>query len=206
MKRLLYLVVYVLVRALSVTLRVKHVRPELIDDLPQYILVLWHQQLLPLLGRSRWRRPIAVMTSQSKDGDISTNVLKLYGVESARGSSTRGGSVGMRGLLRAARDGRSVVFTPDGPRGPVGVVKEGVIFAAQATKLPIMPIAFAGKKYKMLRSWDRMIIPMPFSRGLIVYGEPFVIPRDGDPEEWRLKLKQILDTLSEEAERLVNET
>ena len=197
--------VYIVVRILSSTLRVRHVRPELIDNTPQYILTFWHRQLLPLLGRSRWAHPIAVMTSRSKDGDISTNVLALYGVQSARGSSTRGGSTALRGLLRQAREGKSIVFTPDGPRGPAGVVKDGVIFAAQASKLPILPLAFAGKKYKLLRSWDRMIIPLPFSKGVVVYGAPIVVPRDGDLEEWRMKVENTLNDLSAEAERLLEE-
>lgn len=197
---------YLLVRTLTATLRVKHVHPEHIDDTPRYILTFWHRQLLPLLGRGKWRRPITVMISKSKDGEIIANVLALYGVSAARGSSSRGGSEALRGILREARDGKSIVFTPDGPRGPSGVLKDGVIFAAQASKLPIMPFAFAGKNVTLLRSWDRMIVPKPFSKGVIVYGEPIVVPRDGDPEEWRLRIEQILNALSEEAERLVNQS
>ncbi|HEV7768252.1 MAG TPA: lysophospholipid acyltransferase family protein [Thermoanaerobaculia bacterium] len=196
---------YLLVRTLTATLRLKHVHREHIDDTPQYILTFWHRQLLPLLGRGKWRRPITVMISKSKDGEIIANVLALYGVSSARGSSSRGGSEALRGILREARDGKSIVFTPDGPRGPAGVLKDGVIFAAQASKLPIMPFAFAGKNVTLLRSWDRMIVPKPFSKGVIVYGEPIVVPRDGDPEEWRLRIEQVLNELSAEAERFVNE-
>jgi lysophospholipid acyltransferase (LPLAT)-like uncharacterized protein len=197
--------VYMFVRTLSSTLRVRHVHPEHIEGTPQYIIAFWHRHMLPLLGRSRWKRPIAVMTSASKDGDISTATLVLFGIESSRGSSTRGGSKALRGMLRAARAGRNIVFTPDGPRGPAGVVKDGVIFTAQAAGLPIVPMGFAAKKYKRLNSWDRMVIPMPFSKGVIVYGEPMAVPRDGDIEEWRLKLERTLDELSEEAERLVSE-
>jgi lysophospholipid acyltransferase (LPLAT)-like uncharacterized protein len=199
-------IAYMLVRILTSTLRLRHVHPERIESTPQYILTFWHRQLLPLLGRSRWKRPITVMISRSKDGEIIANVLALYGVQSARGSSTRGGSTALRELLREARAGKSIVFAPDGPRGPTGVVKDGVIFAAQASRLPIMPVAFAAKKYQLLRSWDRMIIPRPFTRGIIVYGEPMLVPRDGDPEEWRLNVEQTLNALSEEAERMVNET
>jgi lysophospholipid acyltransferase (LPLAT)-like uncharacterized protein len=72
--------------------------------------------------------------------------------------------------------------------------------------LPIVPIAFASRKYITLRSWDRMIIPKPFSKSICIYGEPIVVPRDGDAEEWRLTLEQTLNELSAEAERMVNET
>src|SRR5688572_22187507 len=159
---------YLLVRALTSTLRVTHVHAEHIDETPQYILAFWHRQLLPLLGRARWKRPINVMTSRSKDGQIIADVLALFGVQSARGSSTRGGSEALREILREAKRGKYIVFTPDGPRGPSGIVKEGVIVAAQLSRLPIVPIAFAPKKYITLRSWDRMIVPKPFSKGFCI--------------------------------------
>jgi lysophospholipid acyltransferase (LPLAT)-like uncharacterized protein len=203
--RFLSLLAYLIVRLLNATLRVRQVRPEHIDGTPQYILAFWHDQLVPLMGSSRWRRPITVMISQSKDGEIVAGVLRLYGVESARGSSTRGGTGALREMLREARAGKSIVFTPDGPRGPSRIAKEGVAYAAQVTALPIMPMAFAARKKKLLRSWDRMLIPLPFSKGVCVYGAPMVVPRDGDAEEWRLKIEQTLNELTAEAERLIGE-
>ena len=195
-----------LVRAITSTLRVRHVNPEHIENTPQYILAFWHRQLLPLLGTARWKGPITVMSSQSKDGQFSTATLSGFGIESVSGSSTRGGSAAVRGILRVARAGKSIVFTPDGPRGPAEVVKDGVIFTARASQLPIVPLAFALKKYKQLGSWDRMIIPIPFSKGVVMYGEPMIVPREGDIEEWRTRLERTLHELSEEAERLVKET
>jgi lysophospholipid acyltransferase (LPLAT)-like uncharacterized protein len=203
--KLVSFLAYLLVRVLSATFRVRHVHPERIESTPQYILVFWHRQLLPLLGRSRWKRPIAVMVSRSKDGQLIADVLTFYGVQSARGSSSRGGSEAIRGILREARDGKSIVFTPDGPRGPAGVVKDGVIFAAKATQLPMVPVAFAGKNVIVLRSWDRMMIPKPFSKGVVLYGEPILVPRDGNAEEWRERLEKKLNELSEQAERLKEE-
>jgi lysophospholipid acyltransferase (LPLAT)-like uncharacterized protein len=200
-------IAYVIIRLLSITVRMRHVRPENIENTPQYILAFWHDQLLmPLLGRGRrWRRPITVMISSSKDGNLSFGVLSLFGVSGTRGSSTRRGAVALLGLLRQARDGKNVVFTPDGPRGPARIVKDGVIYSAQASKLPIVPIAFSARRRKYLRTWDRMMIPLPFSKCVCVYGEPMTVPRDADTEEWRLKLEQALNALSDEAERLVNE-
>lgn len=205
MKFLSFLAAWI-VRSLSATLRVRHVHPEHLENTPQYILAFWHSQMLPLLGRSRWRKPVMVMTSRSKDGDFSAAVTRRFGIESARGSSTRGGSTALREFLRAARNGRSLVFTPDGPRGPVGVVKDGVIFAARASRLPIVPMAYAAKRVRRLASWDRMLIPLPFTRGVIVYGPPFVIERDADVEEWRTRLATILDELTAQAEELVKNT
>ena len=103
-----------IVRALTSTLRVRHVHPEHIENTPQYILAFWHRQLIPLLGTAHWRKPITVMSSQSKDGQFSTATLSWFGIESVSGSSTRGGSAAVRGILRVARAGKSIVFTPDG--------------------------------------------------------------------------------------------
>ena len=194
-----------IIRILSATLRVRHVRPENIRNTPQYILTFWHRQMMPILGTSLWKHPITVMASQSKDGDFSTATLGRFGIKTARGSSTRGGASALRTFLRSAREGVSLVFTPDGPRGPAGVVKDGVIFAAQASGVPILPMAFAAKKYTLLRTWDRTIIPKPFSKGVCVYGEPMLVPRDSDIAEWRVKVENALNELTAEAERLVNE-
>jgi lysophospholipid acyltransferase (LPLAT)-like uncharacterized protein len=133
------------IRALHATLRVRHVRVENIERTPQYILAFWHSHLLLML-HSRYRRPISVMISRSKDGEYIARVFDWYGVESARGSTTRGGGAALRELIREARAGKNIVFTPDGPKGPPRIVKEGVITAAKATALPIVPIAFAAKK------------------------------------------------------------
>jgi lysophospholipid acyltransferase (LPLAT)-like uncharacterized protein len=144
--RLLAIVAAMFIRALNSTLRVRHVRAENLDAAPQHILAFWHAHLLLML-HSRWRKPVAVMISRSKDGEIIARVFDSYGgIHAARGSSTRGGGAALRELLREARDGNNLAFTPDGPKGPPRVLKEGVIYAAQATGLPIVPIAFAAKK------------------------------------------------------------
>ncbi len=144
-QRLLSFIGSLVIRALHATLRVRHINVENILGVPQYIIAFWHDHLLLML-HSRFRRPITVMSSQSRDGDIAVGIYAHYGVATSRGSSTRGGIAGLRGLIRSARSGSNVVFTPDGPRGPARVAKEGIIVAAQATGLPVVPIAFAAKK------------------------------------------------------------
>jgi lysophospholipid acyltransferase (LPLAT)-like uncharacterized protein len=143
--KLLSLLGSVVIRGLHSTLRVKHVNSENLTEVPQYIIAFWHDHMLMML-HSKFRKPISVMSSRSRDGDIAANLYSYYGVETSRGSSTRGGIAALRGLIRMARRGNNIVFTPDGPRGPARVAKEGVIVAAQVTGLPIVPIAFAAKK------------------------------------------------------------
>lgn len=136
---------YLFLRALGATLRVRHVNAENIENTPQYVVAFWHDQLLMML-HSRFRRPITVMSSRSKDGDLMVAVYALFGVEAVRGSSTRGGGSAVRGMIRKAREGRNIVFTPDGPRGPARIAKDGLVYTAKMTGLPIVPIAFAAQK------------------------------------------------------------
>jgi lysophospholipid acyltransferase (LPLAT)-like uncharacterized protein len=133
------------IRLLHATLRVQHVGVEKIKALPQYIIAFWHEHLLIML-HSAYRRPIRVLVSQSRDGELIASTFSHYGVDVSRGSTTRGATAALREMIRAARDGANIVFTPDGPKGPRRIAKEGVVYAAQATGLPIVPIAFGAKK------------------------------------------------------------
>jgi lysophospholipid acyltransferase (LPLAT)-like uncharacterized protein len=143
--KLVSLIASLFIRALHATLRVQHVHVENIENAQQYILAFWHSHLLLML-HSRYRKPISVMISRSKDGEYIARVFDWYGVEAARGSSTRGGGAALRELLREAKAGKNIVFTPDGPKGPPRIAKDGVVYAAKASGLPIAPVAFAAKK------------------------------------------------------------
>ena len=132
-------------RLLHATLRVKHEGVEKLHALPQSIIAFWHEHLLLML-HARYRRPIRVLVSRSRDGELIATTFSRYGVDASRGSTTRGAAGALRDLIRAARGGSNIVFTPDGPKGPPRIAKDGVVYAAQATGLPIVPIAFAAKK------------------------------------------------------------
>jgi len=133
------------IRLLHATLRIKHDGVEKLHALPQYIIAFWHEHLLLML-HTAYRRPIRVLVSQSRDGELIASTFAHYGVDVARGSTTRGATAALRDMIRAAGDGSNIVFTPDGPKGPRRIAKEGVVYAAQATGLPIVLFAFAAKK------------------------------------------------------------
>jgi len=133
------------IRLLHATLRVAHVGAGNIEHLPQFIIAFWHEHLILML-HSRYHKPIRVLVSQSRDGELIASTFVHYGVDVSRGSTTRGATAALREMIRTAREGSTIVFTPDGPKGPRRVVKEGLIYAAQATGLPIVPYAFAAKK------------------------------------------------------------
>jgi hypothetical protein len=143
------------------------------------VFVFWHGQLLPLVHYHR-HEGIVVLVSEHADGEYITRIVERLGFRTARGSSTRGGSRGLRELIRAARQGRDLALTPDGPRGPARVFKPGALVAAQLTGLPVVLVAAAASSAWTFESWDRFLVPRPLSRIRIVYGEPVHVPRDAD--------------------------
>ncbi|HET9225138.1 MAG TPA: lysophospholipid acyltransferase family protein [Thermoanaerobaculia bacterium] len=196
-----------LIRALRATTRLRHhgdgpMRKKEKDG-EHFILAFWHRHLL-LMPYSYRGKGISVLVSQSKDGELIARTVARLGIDSSRGSTSRGGVAGMRTLLRKAAEGWDIAFTPDGPRGPASEVQPGVILAAAATGLPIQPVAIAASRAKRLNSWDRFLIPLPFSRVHFVYGEPLTVERRGDPETAAAELKRRLDAVEAEAERLAS--
>ncbi len=166
----------------------------------RFILAFWHRHLLLMPYAYRGRR-ISVLVSASGDGELIARTVARLGIDSSRGSTSRGGAVGLRALLRKAREGYDLAFTPDGPRGPVGVVQPGVVMAAAATGFPILPVAMAASRRRFLRSWDRFVVPLPFAAVHFAYGEPLAVPRDAEIAAYAGELARRLDAAEAEAER-----
>lgn len=146
------------------------------------IYTLWHGSLLPLAYVHRYEG-VVVLVSEHADGEYITRILHRYGYETARGSSTRGGTRGLRGLIRAARRGSNLVVTPDGPRGPAEVFKPGAAVTARITGLPLVAVGVGCSAAWHANSWDRFMVPRPFSRIHVVYGEPLHVPREASDAE-----------------------
>lgn len=164
------------------------------------VFVFWHGQLLPLIHYHR-NEGIVVLVSDHSDGEYVTRVILRHGFGAARGSSTRGGVKGMKGILRAIRAGRDLAFTPDGPKGPRHVFKWGALTAAQLSGAPVLPVAVGADRAWYLNSWDRFMIPKPLSSLRIRYGPPRWVPRDSSEEEMR----RIAADLEEELRHLTLE-
>lgn len=196
------------IRTLHATLRVRHCRTEAIDALNRqgknYVYAFFHAQILVMIY-ARFARPATVMISQHRDGElIASTVRRFRGIETARGSTTRGGSEALRAMLRAAGGGRVLIFTPDGPRGPRHSVQPGVIRAAQLARIPIIPAVLVAERSKQLASWDRFEVPIPFTRALYLYGEPIEVPRELSEEEFertRAELERAMIALVDEGRR-----
>jgi lysophospholipid acyltransferase (LPLAT)-like uncharacterized protein len=161
----------------------------------------WHGQLVfpAYVGRERGVR---ILISTHRDGEIVARIVKGLGYDPARGSSTRGGIRALKELVRAgARQDLGV--TPDGPQGPRHVAQPGVILLAAMTGRPIVPIAAAAAPSVTLDSWDRFVVPIPFGRAALVYGDPILVPRKLDEssrEEYRSRLEAELNRLTLRAE------
>lgn len=160
------------------------------------LFVFWHGSLLPLVHYHR-HESIVVLISEHEDGEYLTRVVEHNGFGVVRGSSTRGGTGGLRGLVRAARAGRDLALTPDGPMGPRGEFKPGALVAAQMTGLPVIPMSVGASSAWRLNSWDRFMVPRPFSTVTIEYLPPRVVPREATRAELSVMAKEIGDTLNE---------
>ena len=125
-----------------------------------------------------------VAVSRSRDGSLVAATLRALGyTDPARGSSSRGGSAALLGLLRQLESGTTVAVLVDGPRGPAGVAKPGIAALARHSAAPIQPVALAARPALRLRSWDRSLVPLPFARVVCAYGEPLAPPGEDANKE-----------------------
>ncbi len=174
-----------------------------------HVVAFWHERLplMPMLWlmvrrlpRSRPRR-VHVLVSRHRDGRFIGAVIGRFDMQVVIGSSSRGGAAGLRALLGLLRDGGLVAITPDGPRGPRRHAAPGVAKLAALSGAPVLPCAAQTSRRWVLRSWDRMTIPRPFGRGVVVCGPAIVVAREG----WREATTVIgaaLSAAADEADRL----
>jgi lysophospholipid acyltransferase (LPLAT)-like uncharacterized protein len=171
----------------------------------QYVIAaFWHQHLLMMPFHPRKGR-VGMMISQHRDGEFIARAVKFLGIDSIRGSTTRGGLGALRGMVRFFESGANLAITPDGPQGPKHIVQMGVMELARLTSAPIVPVACNASRKKIFQSWDHFILPLPFCRVAYVWGEPILVPRHlskEELEEKRLLLQERLRQVSAEADRL----
>lgn len=175
--------------ALDALMRTTSVRTEGEENFRQFwrekrpvVFTLWHGRLLPCTYHHR-HQDVVTLVSHHRDGEYITRLVQKWGYTAVRGSSSRGGLDALRELVRHLRSGRSLAITPDGPRGPREKLKPGPLLAAQLTGAPIIPVASGASRASYFGGWDRFLIPHPFARLRIAYGEPVYVPRRADEAE-----------------------
>jgi hypothetical protein len=193
-----------LIYFLGKTLRIERVGEENLDpirkDKKSVIYAFWHGRMLILAYSHRWKR-IHILISQHRDGEYIARIIHKLGFVSVRGSTTRGGSKALFEMSEKATSGYDIGVTPDGPKGPGFQVQPGIIYIAQRSGLPIIPITNSAKNRWILSTWDRFIIPKPFSKAVIMLGEPMYVPVDSTPQELEEKRKEVERKLLELTQR-----
>jgi lysophospholipid acyltransferase (LPLAT)-like uncharacterized protein len=175
----------------------------------RFIFACWHSRLL-LLSYIYKRLDASIMVSNSADGEIIAQVLQRHGHKTIRGSTGKGGMRALMQQILDMRDNRRPgVVIPDGPTGPRHKVQTGVILLAQKTGCPIIPLAYSSKRRKVFGSWDRFILPFPWTRGVITYGRPIEVPTKADAntiQECALRLEQELNRITARADEYFGHT
>ncbi len=157
----------------------------------------WHGKSLIFASYFR-KRGYWVIISNSNDGDIQNEVFTKMGYQTIRGSTGRGGVRAALMGVKALKAGGTMAITPDGPRGPSGVVQGGVMLMAHKSGAALVPVGLSAKRAIYVKSWDRYMLPYPFSKARMVFGEPLIIPEGADNasvEQVRLKLESDIDRL-----------
>jgi len=149
---------------------------------------------------------IVTMASRSKDGELIAGWLESNGYSVVRGSSTRGGSQALREMVRRVRSGRAAALTVDGPTGPHRVVQPGIVQLARLTGGWILPITSSCARPRFLSSWDRYLLPLPFSRAVVLYGEPFPVAKETSDGIALQRIAGALDDATREADRIMGIT
>ncbi|MGL1930160.1 MAG: lysophospholipid acyltransferase family protein [Desulfotalea sp.] len=155
------------------------------------VAAFWHYSIFLVLYMAR-KDSVAVMVSSSKDGDYLAKVAELFGYIPVRGSSNRGGLSALKDMLRQVKKGYNAGVVSDGSQGPPLKVQTGTVYLASKTGNPILPIAWSASKYKVIGSWDRTVLPLPFSKVDFFWGDIFKVPQglgSKEIEEYREKFE-----------------
>jgi len=173
-----------------------------------FILAFWHGRLLMI--PMAWQRlaPMHMLISGHRDGRIIADAVHYFDVDSIVGSSNQGGTGALRAMVRYLRAGDCVGITPDGPNGPAMRATSGIVAAAKISQAPVIPITYATSRRRILRSWDRFHLALPWSRGIYLWGEPIAVPEDlGEDgvETWRRRIEERMIAQTAEADRRVGQ-
>lgn len=161
-----------------------------------FILAFWHGHLLMMPKCWDLSKPMHMLISQHRDGQLIARVIGHFGLGTAAGSSTRGGSAALRQMLKALKAGEYVGITPDGPRGPRMRATAGIVNVARMAGVPVIPCAYSCRPRKQLNSWDRFQIALPFAKGVIAWGQPIAVPKDLDDAGLDAARQQVEDAMN----------
>ncbi len=160
------------------------------------IYCLWHQHIFGLIFYARKLKeynPVC-MISASNDGDVAAKFVQKVGWNIVRGSSSKGGREALK-ILTTKKDYLLIANAVDGPQGPVGKIKAGSVKIAREIGAPVVPVYVTANRYWQLNSWDKFIIPKPFAKVNIIFGDMIFFKKDNDPASFEKQLKYLEDRM-----------
>ena len=140
-----------------------------------FIVAFWHGRLLMMPPAWHQLTSFHMLISAHRDGRIIAGAMTYFGIDTIAGSTSRGGSSALRAMLKQLKEGGCVGITPDGPRGPAMTVSVGTVNIARLARVPIVPLTYATSRRRLLATWDRFHLALPFGRGVYLWGEPIEI-------------------------------
>jgi hypothetical protein len=193
----------------------ENVKDKIISDSAPAIAVAWHGRVGMLYGSFEFPETVFVLVSQNRDGDLSARIMTAFGFNTIRGSAAAVGKKkkkntmgATRAMMKVLKGGGRLFVTPDGPRGPRMRAGDGVIGLARLTGVPIYPITYSVRRRIVAKSWDRFVFPLPFNRGVFIWGTPISVARDIDAETQervRLEIECQLNDMTREADERVGQ-
>ncbi len=197
---------YYVMHLLRFTMRIQVKISPLVDPKTPYLIAFWHgKQFLPAVILNKYHdTPRCAMVSPSRDGAMLAVFLEKSGFQVIRGSSRDSGTRGLLETKRRLEEGSSIGFAIDGPIGPIHVIKPGIAFLAQKGNAQIVPVGVAYKKFWTFhKAWDKFQLPKPFSKAVLIMGEPFSVKEDADLKEACLLLEKRMQMIEQEANDLL---
>ena len=192
-----------LIRLLYTSMRIEMVGREVMPSFTGrgegFIGIFWHGRLL-MLPFMCPGRAMHVLISTHRDGEIIARVMERFRFRLVRGSSKKGGAAALKEMVRLLREDKDIAITPDGPKGPREVAKPGVAQVARLAGKAVVPMAFGASRAWRMGSWDRFLIPKPFSRGVYVVGEPLRYREGEELEAFRVRIEAALRDVTARAD------
>lgn len=193
-------IIYVLIYLCCITIRCRNNSPENEDYFKnmsgKYILTLWHSRIFYLFYYFRNRPDLNLLISPSEDGDLLARLAVLMGYSVIRGSTYKNSFTAARQLIAVLKKNKNIIVIADGSRGPRHKAQPGTVVLARITGSPLIPMTYSAKRKFELDSWDRFLLPLPFTQCNLDFGRPILLPKDADKEFVEIKLDELENSLN----------
>lgn len=191
---------YHIIKFIEKTMTITQVFPENFDKDENFVLAFWHNKLvMTLLGTGFIKKKVG-LASPTKDGELISVPLERYGTEMIRGSSDKESVKSLLRLIKKVKEGYTIGTPVDGPKGPIYEVKPGMLYIAQKSGKYLVPMGVAYEKaWIFQKAWDKFQLPKPFSKAVVVFGEPYIISPDADLQLEALVLKDKINEMDKKA-------